>query len=303
MEQVGYPIRDNLTIPVVQMFQTLQGASNHPDMITSLENFPDTLDYALLRRTSGYKHIQKFFQALRIIVVKTKSEISEKLIREIVPPLIGVGLFFLTIMVVGFLVLIRLIIRPLSEASTNLEVLSSGEGDLTSRLPVRSSDELGHLSGSFNLFVTKLADMIGNIKKALDNMEEIKENILSSAEETTGAVEQISANISSMGDQMHNLDENVVGNSLNNVSQVTVSKKNITGKLGAVALEGKKQLNETSQAFKNVVENMERIKKMANTIYKQDSLPNKSPFHERSGRSSSCRRFGQRFCSSCRRDP
>ena len=64
MEQVGYLIQDNLTIPVVQMFQTLQAASNHPDMITSLENFPDTLDYALLRRTSGYKHIQKFFQAL-----------------------------------------------------------------------------------------------------------------------------------------------------------------------------------------------------------------------------------------------
>ncbi|WP_299200452.1 methyl-accepting chemotaxis protein [uncultured Amphritea sp.] len=91
----------------------------------------------------------------------------------------GVVIAGLLIVLFGSLIVIWLAIRitrPLRQVTDALEQISSGEGDLTQRITVQSQDEVGVLSGHFNLFVAQLAEMIQSmaysIKEALAKSEQ-----------------------------------------------------------------------------------------------------------------------------------
>lgn len=70
-------------------------------------------------------------------------------------------------------------LRPLQTVVHKLKELSSNEGDLTSRLPDTSKDEIGELSRSFNLM--------------LSNYQSFVQNIMTSAQHVAAASQQISA--------------------------------------------------------------------------------------------------------------
>lgn len=91
----------------------------------------------------------------------------------------GVVIAGLLIVLFGSLIVIWLAIRitrPLRQVTDALAQISSGEGDLTQRIAVQSQDEVGVLSGHFNLFVAQLAEMIQSmaysIKEALAKSEQ-----------------------------------------------------------------------------------------------------------------------------------
>lgn len=61
-------------------------------------------------------------------------------------------------------VILRSLSRPLVNLSSTMQTLSQGEGDLTQRLEVTSSDEIGQTS-AFNQFMDKLRTMFGEVKQ------------------------------------------------------------------------------------------------------------------------------------------
>ena len=69
---------------------------------------------------------------------------------------------------VALYILIFILVRDINKTITNAEVVSSllakGSGDLTVRLPIRSSNETGELINSFNGFLDKMQNVIGNVK-------------------------------------------------------------------------------------------------------------------------------------------
>ncbi|HPV42209.1 MAG TPA: methyl-accepting chemotaxis protein [Spirochaetota bacterium] len=64
----------------------------------------------------------------------------------------------------------NLITRPLQRLFTSLEALASVDGDLTVRLPVRTDDEIGRVSNAFNGFVSRLQEMVIEIKVVLGRL-------------------------------------------------------------------------------------------------------------------------------------
>jgi len=60
-------------------------------------------------------------------------------------------------------VLARSIAIPVQQTANMLKDIAEGEGDLTRRLDVLTSDEVGSLAQYFNLFLDKLQGIIGNI--------------------------------------------------------------------------------------------------------------------------------------------
>jgi methyl-accepting chemotaxis protein len=70
----------------------------------------------------------------------------------------------LAVSAVLIFVLVRKLVRkPLEHTVIMLKNIAEGEGDLTERLVVKSSDEVGMLSKWFNTFVSKMQAMIANI--------------------------------------------------------------------------------------------------------------------------------------------
>ncbi|MFV0447001.1 MAG: methyl-accepting chemotaxis protein [Vibrio sp.] len=63
-----------------------------------------------------------------------------------------------------FNLLCNVLFRPLNNVSNALEQIAGGSGDLTQRIVVENSDEVGRLANNFNTFVDSLHALIGHIR-------------------------------------------------------------------------------------------------------------------------------------------
>ncbi|MEC8963500.1 MAG: methyl-accepting chemotaxis protein, partial [Pseudomonadota bacterium] len=73
----------------------------------------------------------------------------------------------------------RSITKPVDELVEVAKDIAQGEGDLTKRLTVSESGELGQLSGWFNSFLQRLSDLIIEIKDFASNIEHASQEIAS----------------------------------------------------------------------------------------------------------------------------
>ena len=238
-----------------------------------------------------------------VIVIRPLSEIYVELIETILPPLLTFLAAFLFVQIFVFFLYSRLIIKPLTGIGSNLQQLAESDADLTVEIPIISDDEIGQVAGSFNSFVGKLKDLMIEVKKAIEGTETIGMSVTSSTEETSTAIEQISANLNSISKQIDVLDssiddtvtaiEEVTQNissmddqiinqsamveqstaaitqmiaSLKNVNAVAQNKRSTTQALSTVAGEGKMKIEETARTFKAVVDHINQIQDMASTI-------------------------------------
>ncbi|AJR08212.1 methyl-accepting chemotaxis protein [Photobacterium gaetbulicola] len=64
------------------------------------------------------------------------------------------------------LVVIRVIVNPLQQLTRALEDISAGDGDLSTRIPVLGSDEIGQLATAFNTFVSKIHTTLAKVVTA-----------------------------------------------------------------------------------------------------------------------------------------
>lgn len=139
------------------------------------------------------------------------------------------------------LFLARSIVKPISGVVTNLTDLSQGEGDLTTRLPVSSGDEIGMLATRFNEFMDKLHSMITDITSGVDTLSSsstelttISQQMSANAEQTSGksnavatATEEMSTNMSSVSAAMEQ--------SSTNISMVASATEEMTATISEIA--------------------------------------------------------------------
>ncbi len=114
------------------------------------------------------------------------------------------------------------IVRPLKWASATINKLvndiKAGEGDLTTRINVKSSDEVGMISGSVNEFIAtlqsimdmmgansqKLSNISSNVRDSIDSTEDEINNVSSTMEQMSASSEETSATLTTVAE---NVDE------------------------------------------------------------------------------------------------
>lgn len=115
----------------------------------------------------------------------------------------GVGAYFL---------LASVIVKPLRLVVSMLKDIAEGEGDLTKRLPVSTTDEVGQMSLWFNTFIEKLQGIIGELARnatsvgsSSNELSLTASQLTEGAEKTTdqsvsvaSAAEEMSVNMNSM---------------------------------------------------------------------------------------------------------
>ena len=120
--------------------------------------------------------------------------------------LIGVIIVFVLTM---YLLMRKLVRKPLGWVVNGLKDIAEGEGDLTRTIDIAQRDEIGELSKWFNIFVRKIHDMIGQISDASgqiasssEQMSSLAQNLSSASseqasqlEETSASIEQLTASI------------------------------------------------------------------------------------------------------------
>ncbi len=95
-------------------------------------------------------------------VQAARAEFQER-IDALVMIMLGSAVVLLALMGLLALLMSNALLRPLMLIKNNLDDMAQGDGDLTQRLPVTSSDELGDLARSFNRFVEKIHSLVQQV--------------------------------------------------------------------------------------------------------------------------------------------
>ncbi len=175
------------------------------------------------------------------------------------------------------LLLSRAIVKPVQGVVESLTDLAQGEGDLTSRLPVVSGDEIGQLAARFNDFMEKLQTMIKDIIKGVNTLSSssseltiIAQQMSANAEQTSGkaqlvatATEEVSSNISSVSAAMEQ--------SSTNTAMVASAAEEMTATINEIAHNAENAREISHQAVKqtrSASEKMAELGQAANQIGK-----------------------------------
>jgi methyl-accepting chemotaxis protein len=118
------------------------------------------------------------------ILLRSSTGDTERAIRDARNGSILLGLLGLSVLViVSFLLMRRLLERPIRNTITMLRDIAEGEGDLTKRLEVGSSDEVGELARWFNSFMDKLQDMIQQVARNIVQLNAASQDLSSISSE------------------------------------------------------------------------------------------------------------------------
>ncbi len=113
--------------------------------------------------------------------------------------------FMLAILIIVCLVAAVIIIRllsPLKSVKETLNDISSGDADLTKRIPLKTNDEIGDVVIGFNTFSDKLQHIIREMKESKNVLDITGEDLQGSIADTTSSITQILANIDSIHRQI-----------------------------------------------------------------------------------------------------
>jgi len=200
-------------------------------------------------------------------------------------------------------VLVNIITKPLKLVEKTLEEIASGKGDLTMSLDVKSHDEIGNLSSSFNTFIESLRNIVVKILSASDRGISTKEKLMAEVETAAASVTEISANMKSarssmgilsetitttrestaningkvselgekIGEQASAIEEsssavNEMVTSINNVAGITRSKEETTNRLVEHTKKGEQIINTTTESIREIANNVESISEMVSII-------------------------------------
>lgn len=96
------------------------------------------------------------------------------------------------------------ITRAITKITKILKNISEGDGDLTVRLPIISNDEIGQLCEYFNLTIEKIGNSLKSIIDESSRMQDVGSKLSENMSSTASAVNQISANINSIKNDIIN---------------------------------------------------------------------------------------------------
>ncbi|WP_230971161.1 methyl-accepting chemotaxis protein [Nitrogeniibacter aestuarii] len=130
------------------------------------------------------------------------------------------GLIALVILAIVLFTLPRYVLSPLKTLNDKLREVAAGGGNLSARLPVNSSDELGQMAGSFNQLLENLGSMfrqlrgdaeqltqgIQKLEKTLGDIGRRSEALADISTSNAASIEEITVSVSHIADNSHDAD-------------------------------------------------------------------------------------------------
>ncbi|GMO48488.1 MAG: hypothetical protein Ta2G_04210 [Termitinemataceae bacterium] len=194
------------------------------------------------------------------------------------------------------LVFMRMIFNPLSKVSSILSEIANGEGDLTTRINLKSTNEIGQLASYFDQTLEKIKNLIVSIKteshvlsdvgdklsqnmestaasvnqitNTIKNVRELANNQVDGVSETNSTIEQMSANIKALSDHIALQSESVSESgsaieqmlaNIQSVAQTLVKNADNVTSLANAAEFGKSGLQEVSSDIQGIAKESEGL--------------------------------------------
>lgn len=189
-------------------------------------------------------------------------------IQSIAVLLVSIVIGVIILATIGAIFISSLIGNPVSRAASGLENISSGDADLTQRLPVTADDETGKVGHFFNVFLEKLQGIIKNIQesgvKITDAAQSIHSLIGMIREKTSSSSELCQSLFRSAGYMNQDMKEisSLLGESTENVRVISTAVEELTSTVTEIAETSGKAQHNTESAKKRMDQLEEEVKEL-----------------------------------------
>ena len=264
------------------------------------KNFFTDLKNVNIADTTGYQTTDKYFVVSRPIFDFSNEIVGYALIGETISKVNSVvkqsedslirQVYIMAALDVFILIFLMIIIKksisdPIVNLSRVADELAEGDADLSKRLPVKSGDEIGHASKSFNTFIDKVEAIALEAQEHAQKAEEANKSILEAAEKNRlnvelsaellkGAIVNADSLRSSMNENVNKV--NII-NELNAktsevISDVTISTDNMKEAIGSItemvgdSRHSAEELNTNVQEIYSVISLIKDISDQTNLL-------------------------------------
>ena len=158
-------------------------------------------------RVMSWRHneVTDWNLAVSIGVDEIGAALTELRHRAVIVGLVAVVLF--SVLVFG---LTGYFLRPLRSVAAAMEVVATGQADLTVSLNIDGDHEIGRVGRHFDAFVAGLAGIIRNIRSVVVDTNSVRTTTNAAVGEAASSTQQIRGNIQSISGQVETLDR-IVG--------------------------------------------------------------------------------------------
>ncbi|MBQ8822450.1 MAG: methyl-accepting chemotaxis protein [Lachnospiraceae bacterium] len=205
-----------------------------------------------------------------------------------------VSILFVTTAVVAGLAIITIfseIVNPLKKMNKELgeivETINKEEGDLTRRVSVRSTDEIGKLGDGINKFVEtlqvimlqinestqKLGEIVGVVDSKVQTTNDSSMDISSVMEQLSAAMEEVSSTVTNVNETALNVDKEVVvlADASQGLMGYSDEMQKRAAQLEKTAVDNK---NNTSGVINEIIESLERAIEESKSVERVNELTN-----------------------------
>ncbi|MGE4442799.1 MAG: methyl-accepting chemotaxis protein [Desulfomicrobium sp.] len=172
-----------------------------------------------------------------------------------------IGLASMAFFAVGIaiaLLISRAILLPVRNCVDLLRDISEGEGDLTKRLPVESTDEIGQLAQYFNTFVEKLQRIIAEISGNAQTVASSATELSAVSKQTTQSAQSLSSKTSTVAAAAEEMSANITSvaagmeQATTNLASVSAATEEMTSTIGEIAGNTERARGTTDSAARQV---------------------------------------------------
>ena len=182
------------------------------------------------------------------IVLTTSMEEGYESAKRLVILLCGLGAVCFFLIVGGMYLFFRLtIVKNIVNVSESIQILSRGEGDLTTVIPVKSNDEIGMLTQGVNDLVAKLREIISDLYGQAGH-------VAISSCRTMGGIEQLAAAVAEQKELSTSVAvaSEEISATLNDVALTTAKASDLSQQVGRSADDGRNVVAETAQSMDQI---------------------------------------------------
>lgn len=193
-------------------------------------------------------------------------ELQSGLTKQAEADTLGMALVGLLVAGVGMLVIWFVgygIARPLRQMVAMLDDIAQGDGDLTRRLEVNRSDELGDIAKGFNTFLGKLQSMISQVVSSVQKVSDSSEHTADIAIRTNTGVQKQLAEIELVATAVHEMTATA-----QDVARNATHAAEAANHADRAANQGKQTVQHTADAIAALAQEIGRAVTVVQTLAK-----------------------------------
>lgn len=170
---------------------------------------------------------------------------------------------------------------PMLKIKQRMEEIVEGKGDLTKRVKVETTDEIGMLASLFNKFIDTTEKDTAKIKEVALKLASQGEELAASSEEMTASSEEISSTIQEISQSSSKQSEEVqkgveMAKKALEVVTMSVQKAKETEKTGdkisKLSQQGNKFAEDAAKNMDSIYNLMEKLRELAKTVSEKSAL-------------------------------